>query len=128
MLNPVVLVQEPDYVGFRKVSVPIKPLGVVYDAVDPYATPLGVVFAVLEQGRVREFYVKRMVYAEGERTVYMHALDEARYVSARNGFEEGQLELAEGEIGEEAKKLVRAFFQAQNSPVVNKRYLIRACG
>ena len=128
MMSPVILVQEPDYVGFRKVSVPIQPLGAVYDGTDPYATPLGVIFAVLEQGRAREFYVRRMVYAENERTVYMHALDEARYVAARNGFEEGQLELAEGEIDEEAKKLARAFFQAQNSPAVNKRYLIRVCG
>ena len=128
MLSPVVLVQEPDYVGFRKVSVPIQPLGVVYDGIDPYATPLGVIFAVLEHGRAREFYVRRMAYAENGRTVYMHALDEARYIASRNGFEEGQLELAEGDVSEDAKKLARAFFNAQNSPAVNQRYLIRSCG
>lgn len=127
-LNPVVLVQEPDYVGFRKIKLPLSPLGSIYDGCDPYATSLGVVFVVSENGLPREVFVKCRRVEENGKTVYTHDLDEAQYVFARNGFEDSHLKLSDGPVSEESRVLLRAFLNAQNSPQANKKYLIKTRG
>ena len=121
---PNIFVQEPDYIGFRKVSLPLEPVGAVYDGADPYATPLGVVFNVLESSRAVEIYQPRGSRMDNGRVVYTHDLGAARYVAKRNGFEVAQLVLTEGAISEVAKNLLRAFLEAQNDKHPNGKYMI----
>jgi hypothetical protein len=126
MLERTFFVQEPDYVGFRKVSDPIKALGVIYDGEDPYATPLGVVFSVYEGGRAREVYVPRAVLMDNDKTVYLHDLNQAHYIAGRNGFEVAQLSFADGALDEGTRAMVRGFFTAQNQ--AEGKYLVSVCG
>jgi hypothetical protein len=128
MLTSTILVQEPDYIGFRKINLPLRAEGAIYDGIDPYATPLGVVFLVVQNGRDSEIYVPRMCCEENGKTVYIHDLDSARYIVERNGFEEAQLKLSDKSPDAEAREFLRAFLEAQNTPEVNKSYLMRVCG
>jgi hypothetical protein len=121
-------VQQPDYVGFRKVSLPIRALGVVYDGADPYTTPLGVIFKTVEEGRELEVYIPRNVRREKDVIVYSHDLDAAFYVRSRNGFEENHLHITDLPASSIARQLIRAYFQAQNAPAINQKYLIEVEG
>jgi hypothetical protein len=123
-----VFVQEPDYIGFRKTTMPLQALGVVYDGRDPYATPLGVIFVVLEKNSPCEIYLPRGTRTENGKIAYTHDLDVARYVAQRNGFEDAQLRLDENPVSEEAKNLLRAFLQSQNTKEMNGKYVIQVCG
>lgn len=126
--NPAVFVQEPDFVDFYKVPLPLHALGVIYDALDPYVTPLGVIFAVREGVREREIYVPRGLFKEESLVIYTHDLDDAHYVLSRNGFEEEQLHLSAEPVSEDAKELLRAFFDRQNTPRMNRKYLVQVRG
>jgi hypothetical protein len=128
MLSSTIFVQEPDYTAFRKTGLPVQALGAVYDGRDPYATPLGIILAVLEDSRAREVYVRRGSRMENGKVAYMHDLFIARYVIGRNGFEEAHVRLSEEAISAEAKGLLRAFFQSQNTREMNAKYVIQVCG
>jgi hypothetical protein len=132
MLTSTILVQEPDYVGFRKIDLPLRAEGVVYDGADPYATPLGVIFLVAVasagNGQPQEIYVPREWREEGGKIVYSHDLDRARYVMERNGFEESQLRLDETAPVESARKVLRAFFEALNMHSAKSRYRLEVRG
>ena len=45
-----------------------------------------------------------------------------------NGFEEAQLHTNEPPISEEAKDLLRAYLEAQNTKEMNGKYVIQVCG
>jgi hypothetical protein len=128
MLSSTTFVQEPDYTAFRKTPLPIQALGSVYDGRDPYATSLGVVLLVLENNYAREIYAPHGSRIENGKIAYTHDLDTARYVTKRNGFEEAQLRLAEGPVSDEAKSLLRSFFEMQNTREMNGKYVIQVCG
>jgi hypothetical protein len=127
-MSTTIFVQEPDYIGFRKTTAPLQPLGVVYDGRDPYATPLGVIFVVLENNSPREVYVPRGTRHENGKIAYTHDLDVARYVIQRNGFEEGQMHVSSDHIAEDSKNLLRDYLQSQNTKEMNGKYLIQVCG
>lgn len=128
MLSSTIFVQEPDYTALRKTGLPAQALGAIYDGRDPYATPLGVIVAVLEGSMAREVYVRRGSRMENGKVAYMHDLFVARYVASRNGFEEAHLRLSEEPVATETKNLLRAFFEAQNTREMNGKYVIQVCG
>ena len=124
MLNSTIFVQEPDYTGFRKKSVPVQVLGSVYDGLDPYATSLGIVLMILEQNYAKQVYVPRSTKVVGAKTAYVHDLKAARYVANRNGFEEAQMQLGQENISAEARTIITSFLEQQNSSEMNRRYLV----
>ena len=128
MMSSTIFVQEPDYIGFRKTTAPLHALGAVYDGRDPYATPLGVIFVVLENNVAREVYVPRGTRHENGKVAYTHNLDVARYIIQRNGFEEAQMHLSEGPVATDSRELLREYLQAQNTKEMNGKYLIQVCG
>ncbi|MGE3623296.1 MAG: hypothetical protein AB7H77_05425 [Bdellovibrionales bacterium] len=128
MTSSTIFVQEADYVGFRKSTLPIQALGVVYDGRDPYATPLGVIFMVLEDNQPREVYVPRGVHQDIDRIAYTHDLNAARYVIDRNGFEEAQLNTGDNFISEPARQIIRHFLESQNTKIMNDKYVIHVSG
>jgi len=128
MTENVFFVQEPDYVGFQAVDLPLKALGAVYDGADPYATPLGVVFVVRESCGVCEVYVPRERRTEEGRVIYTHDLSRARYVVARNGFEAAHVHVGHLPVLEETKSLLRSFFGAQTPPAGSRKFLLEVRG
>ena len=127
-MSSTIFVQEPDYVDFRKSEKPLKVLGIVYDGRDPYATPLGIIFVVLENNEPREIYVPRGTRMENGKIAYTHDLNVARYVKRRNGFVEAQMRVDDGPVTDESRNLMRAFLQAQNTREMNGKYVIQVCG
>ena len=123
-----IFVQQPDYVGFRTNNLPAKALGAVYDGRDPYATPLGVIVAVLEGAMAREIFVPRSTHAQNGRIAYMHDLQTACYIERRNGFELAHISLGDDAVSDESKEMLRNFFEAQNTKDMNERYFIDSCG
>lgn len=122
-----VFVQQPDYVGLRKTPLPVQALGAVYDGRDPYATALGIIVLVLEKNYAREIFVPCGRLDNGK-TIYTHDLSKARYVTRRNSFEEAQLHTGDEPISEEAKNLLRTFFEAQNTPEINVKFFVQVSG
>ncbi|HUY68833.1 MAG TPA: hypothetical protein VMV79_05985 [Alphaproteobacteria bacterium] len=128
ILTSTVLVQEPDYIGFRKINMPVRALGAVYDGLDPYAEPRGVILLVADEDLPREVFVARERREQNGVVVYRHDLDLARYVAERNGFEEAQLRLEGRPPSPAARAFLRAFLEAQNNPAANIKYRIEVAG
>ncbi|MBI1274053.1 MAG: hypothetical protein GC131_08220 [Alphaproteobacteria bacterium] len=105
-------------------------LGFVYEDSDFLKRPVGHLFAVCdESGRERELFVPLHVVAAATRKVYICDAGGACYIEpGRRGFTRSQMMLTITPPSEAVRRQVRSFFNSQNTPENNRKFLIIITG